>query len=157
MRIVTLIPFVTFSTFHSLTFIRQNVIPVVFPGNTNALARQFSQMAGTFVQQYQTKALTFVAFAEVWLIMPYLIISILGGYASLLSPLLYGHFLRFRYFFSPMTKHAFRELRTRADKFFLTTPQVPLWARNAFIKVRDMIIKFGDMEGLVQQPDQAAQ
>ncbi|KAJ3089854.1 hypothetical protein HK102_005311 [Quaeritorhiza haematococci] len=159
---VTLIPFVTFSLFHSLTYFRQEIIPQFFasPAGTQfSLSRKLSHAIGTFVSSYQQNALYFVAYLEVWLIMPFIIVSIFGGYASIFTPLMYAHFLKFRYFFSPMTKKALGDLRTRADARIGFNERMPDWVRSAYLRIRDTIIRFGDVEGMMrrQSTSQAGQ
>lgn len=64
---VTLIPYVAFSTFHAITFIRSEIIPAVSPpSDALSLAKKLSQWAAMFVTEFQAKALRIAAFAEVW-------------------------------------------------------------------------------------------
>ncbi|KAI8799711.1 hypothetical protein BJ742DRAFT_781099 [Cladochytrium replicatum] len=157
---VTLIPFCTFSFFHALTYTREQILPNLFPApgaatpGTFSFARAVSNRIGQFMTTYQTPALYFVAYTEVYIIFPYVVLSILFGRASILTPLLYGHFLRFRHFFSPMTKEAFRDARTRFDGWILGNASVPAFVKSGYTRVRDLIEKYGNVEGEMMRPQQ---
>lgn len=134
--------------FHALNYIRGEVIPTLFaPVSNYAQARKASRWIGIFVQKNEPLALQFAAYVEVWVIMPWVIVSVFNGNASFLTPLLYGHFLRFRYFFSPVTKRAFRDLRLKGDGLVLDNVRLPMWVKNIYVRIRDALEKFGNVEG----------
>lgn len=136
---MTLIPYVAFSTFHTVTFTRSDIVPAISPPSEDlSLAKKVSQLLGSFVTEYQGKALRIAAFAEVWIIMPYLCLSIIFGSTSILTPLLYGNFLRFRHFYSPLTKEAMRDLRIKFDGW-TADPRVPEFGRNIYTRFRDFL------------------
>ncbi|KAJ3278941.1 hypothetical protein HK104_001902 [Borealophlyctis nickersoniae] len=154
---VALIPFLTFSVFHSLNYTRAEIIPTLVPP-TSPYARytaRISPVILSFVQKYQSQCLLKVAYVEVWATLPYIVISIFMGNASFLTPLVYAQFLRFRYFSSPMTKAAFRDLRNRLDKV-ADGPKVPPAVKAVYVRVRDGVIAYGDVEAAARQAGMGA-
>lgn len=141
---VTLIPYTTFSVFHSLTFIRTDVIPTLAPSNSS-LAGIAKQVILHFTQKYQTKALEMVAYSEIWVTFPILILYIVTGRLTIFSSLTYVNFLRFRYFFSPTTKQVFRNVRVRFDGWIEQNPSVPSMVKTVYVQIREALIKFGSI------------
>ncbi|TPX43707.1 hypothetical protein SeMB42_g04626 [Synchytrium endobioticum] len=147
---VTLIPYSTFSVFHALTFIRTDIIPTLAPTaastGTAPLARRLQQHILQFVQTYQGPALSMVAYSEIWVTFPILILYIFTGRASVLLPLMYANFVRFRYFFSPTTKQAFRDVRVRFDAWIEQNSSVPAIVKTLYVQAREAIIKYGNID-----------
>lgn len=82
--IVTLIPFFTFSIFHTLTYFKSNIIPLIsIPNNNNKKAEQesilyqFNQKIQQFTDNYHTTAMCYVAYVEVIGIMGRLLIGVI--------------------------------------------------------------------------------
>lgn len=65
-----------------------------------------------------------------------------SGNASIVSPLLYFNFIRYRAAFSTNTQAALVQLQSQLDGLSFHS-RCPLFVRNAYIYVRDMIIKYG--------------
>ncbi|TPX34302.1 hypothetical protein SmJEL517_g03033 [Synchytrium microbalum] len=145
---VTLIPYTTFSVFHSITFIRTDVLPAIVPPTSAqvSLSRRLQQSLLQFVQRYQASALRMVAYAEVYVTLPVLVLSVFTGRASILSPFLYANFLRFRYIFSPTTKQAFNDLRIRLDGMIEQNASTPTWAKAMYVKARDYLIQYASVD-----------
>lgn len=81
--IVTLLPFFTFSAFHALGYVRNNIIPNVFPtaARTNGDApatwqAKAQQGIKTWTDKYYSTAMRFVAHSEVTIIAPRLILGL---------------------------------------------------------------------------------
>ena len=47
-----------------------------------------------------------------------------------------------------MTKQAFRDLRVKGDSYIVGNAKTPTWARNIYIRLRDFLISFGNVEGV---------
>lgn len=142
---VTLIPYTVFSFFHSLNYIRSEILPTLLPPSTVSLTPRLQDYVLRFVREYQSKALRFVAYAEVWAILPLLTIGIFFGWSSLIAPIIYARFLLFRYHMSALTKAAVADLRTRLDSL-AEHPSLPPTAKRLYEKAREMVIKWGDIE-----------
>ncbi|KAJ3199014.1 hypothetical protein HDU67_003166, partial [Dinochytrium kinnereticum] len=152
---VVLIPFVTFSLFHSLNYTRTEVLPRLAPAGTSmhtTVATKIVPALLKFSQTYQSKALQGVAYLEVWLIPIYLIFAALLGWAGIVSPFLFAQFLRFRYFFSALTRKAVADLKTAADGV-VARPGMPMWVGAAYRRVVGILEKWGDVtQGQPGQP-----
>lgn len=144
---VSLIPFSVFSLFHSLTYTRTHILPVLFPSSQSpfAFSRKLSQWIGSFVSSSQAKALEYVAYFEVFVLMPYLILTVFTS-TSFVSIIIYTNFLRFRYFFSVNTKSAFSKLREYFDTYIGENTMLPTAVGSVYKKLRDFIIEFGNVE-----------
>ncbi|KAI8924016.1 hypothetical protein BC831DRAFT_467988 [Entophlyctis helioformis] len=151
---VTLVPYFVFSFLHILNYVRNEIIPNTL-GTSSALGNTVAQRLGTFVNANHAKAINLVANHEVWVVMPFTILTIFMGQTSLFTPLVYAQFLSFRYAFSPVTKQVFRGVETKFDGW-LANPRVPEWGRTGYRKVKELIVRYGDLETRARQ-QQAAQ
>ncbi|KAJ3396102.1 hypothetical protein HDU92_003971 [Lobulomyces angularis] len=133
---VSLIPYVIFSLFHVVTFTRTEIIPTIQPPPFNTTIKKVVSVLTKFTISFQMKGLTAVAYLEVWVIMPYLVLTIFLGKTSILTPLIYGHFLRFRHFFSPLTRKSFADLENKLDVFFQKN-NVPIFLKNIYLKTKE--------------------
>ncbi|KAJ3143041.1 hypothetical protein HDU90_002915 [Geranomyces variabilis] len=151
--LVTLLPYVVFSLFHSLNYFRSEVAPVVLPPTQfPAITPRIQRSIVWFVQSFQTRALRTVAFIEVFAIMPVLVVGIFFGWSSFMAPLLYSRFLIFRYHTSGLTKQAFAELKARMDAA-AAHPRVPPAVKKMYAVVQEKVADMGQMPG---QPAAAA-
>ncbi|KAF9202386.1 hypothetical protein BGZ49_007436 [Haplosporangium sp. Z 27] len=160
-----LIPYAIFAFFNSLNYSRTNIIPVFFPqppSGTNDPT--YNRVAGisrkiqVWTEKNHATAMAFVAYVEVVGVMGSLIFGAITFQSSFLSPIVYGNFLRFRYFFSLHTRSAFALIRARLDN--LIVPQggnssVPPFVAQAYTTIRGAITRFG--QAAVQQPAAGAQ
>jgi hypothetical protein len=73
--VVTLIPYATFSLFHTLGYVRTELIAKVFPGLE--IGKTVSAQISKLMSAYQPLSINMVAKVEVWVIFPMSIISIL--------------------------------------------------------------------------------
>ncbi|KAJ3284288.1 hypothetical protein HDU76_008320 [Blyttiomyces sp. JEL0837] len=150
---VVLIPYATFSFFHSINYIRAAILPTLFPPGSplhSTITTRLSPLIESFSQKYQVSALRSISYLEVWFLFPYLVLSIFVGHVSFLTPILYAQFLRFRFYFSPMTKEAFGELKGRLDGLVLRNG-TPEWVVAFYRKAVEMVTRWGDV-GAEMQP-----
>ncbi|KAI9277560.1 hypothetical protein BY458DRAFT_504446 [Sporodiniella umbellata] len=155
---VTLIPFVTFSAFHALGYVRTNIIPNVFPSNAsredtvNTWQAKSQQRIKSWTDKYYSAAMRFVAHSEVTIIALRLFLGIFR--LKLVPIFLFAQFLRFRYHLSSYTRQTFTELRTRLDTFLLpptADPRIPPAVGNVYNTIKAWISKFGEA-GVQRQP-----
>lgn len=145
---IILVPYFVFSIFQTINYTRAEILPVLFPPSSplhKTISARVSPAILNFSRTYQVQALRIVAYLEVWAMLPYLTFSILTGHVSLMMPVLYAMFLRFKFFQSPVTREAFGELKVRLDGI-IETERSPLWAKAFYRKAVDAIVKFGDVE-----------
>jgi len=105
---IALLPYLIFSLFHVLTFFRTTVMPR-FLGSTSAAGgpqpHPLSKKLQVWVKSNYDPAMKLVAFIEL-LIFVRVAFGALTFRNSLLAPLVYGHFLRQRYYQSVFTRNA---------------------------------------------------
>ncbi|KAH7104734.1 hypothetical protein BKA62DRAFT_693228 [Auriculariales sp. MPI-PUGE-AT-0066] len=117
---VALIPFAIFSLFHTLTFVRTTVLPQVMgqrPAAPGQAAPPPPAIAKTIQQWVKTNydpAMKIVAYVEIF-IFARLALGLLVRQSSILSVLVYIHFIRMRYVQSMYTRDAFARLRSEVD------------------------------------------
>ncbi|KAF9960224.1 hypothetical protein BGZ72_007615 [Mortierella alpina] len=155
--IAPLMPYAIFAFFNALNFTRTNLIPVFFPATADGAAGAKASQAAALSRKIQVwtdknhaNAMAFVAYVEVIGVMGSLILGAITFQSSLLSPIVYANFLRFRYFFSIHTRAAFALLRARLDAQIIGNPKIPPKAVQAYEIARGAITRFG--MAAVQQP-----
>ncbi|CCF50237.1 hypothetical protein NDA11_004802 [Ustilago hordei] len=155
---ITLVPFVTFSLFHVLTFLRTTLVPIVFPSASPAPAT--NQAAGgdatasqssappakiaKFIQAWvkanYDPAMRFVAYAEVAIFGRVLFGAFLLR-NSLMAPLFYAHFLRLRFYMSSFTRAAFQHVKSILDAYTQHQSCPPV-VRKAYLTLSDLISRY---------------
>ncbi|KAI9136766.1 hypothetical protein BKA69DRAFT_1020550, partial [Paraphysoderma sedebokerense] len=112
-----LFTYLAFSVFHILSYIKDVVIPTVYPATAPQPASIPGILAGirTFVGTYQPKALVYVAYWEILSVMPQLILHCFTRSQSPLAPIAFAQFLRMRYHLSTTYKNAFARIRLQID------------------------------------------
>ncbi|BGP22458.1 hypothetical protein Rt10032_c07g3080 [Rhodotorula toruloides] len=161
---VTLIPFATFSLFHTLTFLRTSVLPkppatatksgsapAAQPATPGAKA---SKLIQTWVKANYEKAMLFVAFVEVVVVFGRILLGAITFQNSLLSPLFFAHFLRLRYYLSPPTRQAFSWVSAQIDHA-TANPKCPPQVRRGVNFARELVIRYSESVISVQQPGAA--
>ncbi|KAI9014880.1 hypothetical protein BC832DRAFT_173709 [Gaertneriomyces semiglobifer] len=149
---VSLIPYTVFSFFHSLNYVRSEIVPIFLPAGTSSLGPKVQDAILRFSRANQTRALRFVANAEVWVIMPTATLGIFLGWSSFMAPFIYSRFLSFRYLMNPSTKQACAGMRVRMDAL-AGHPAVPPAVKKVYETVRDFIISKCDLETQQRQAE----
>ncbi|KDN53173.1 hypothetical protein K437DRAFT_253501 [Tilletiaria anomala UBC 951] len=155
--IVTLVPFVVFSLFHVLTFVRTTIIPMAFPSTPSSssssgradgtaaqtpppMPKKVGQVIQTWVKGNYDPAMRFVAYSEV-----FIFLRLLGGAMilrnSLISPLLYAHFLRLRFYMSSFTRQAFTHVGDLLDQATKDN-RCPPAVRRGYLTARDLVSRY---------------
>ncbi|SPO31181.1 related to POM33 - transmembrane nucleoporin involved in nuclear pore complex distribution [Ustilago trichophora] len=160
---ITLVPFVTFSLFHVLTFLRTTVIPMVFPSaaptptptptaaaatvnsaSSSTPATSASAKISKFIQSWvkanYDPAMRFVAYAEVAIFARVLFGALLFR-NSLMAPLFYAHFLRLRFYMSSFTRAAFQHVKNILDAYTQHQSCPPV-VRKAYLTLTDLISRY---------------
>ncbi|GAA5822274.1 hypothetical protein JCM10212_004280 [Sporobolomyces blumeae] len=164
----TLLPFATFSLFHTLTFLRTSVLPKppATPSGKNASstpAAQAPTSAGarlskaiqTWVKANYESAMLFVAYVEVGLVFGRILLGAVTFQNSLLTPLIFGHFLRLRYYLSPPTRTAFGYVNAQIEHYAIKNQACPAVVKKGIVTIRDVIIRYSESIIQVQQPGAA--
>lgn len=151
-----LMPYGLFSFFHALQYMISNIFPVFVP-NPSEKQKSMISSVQRFINVYQPAAIQANAKLEVLVILPALIVFIFLKRASIMEPFIYSQFLRFRYISSAMIQKEFANLRAAFDSKLLGNTKVPGVIQNAYVKVRDFMIKLGTDPNIAaaQQQQQA--
>ncbi|KAL0083295.1 hypothetical protein F4703DRAFT_1861379 [Phycomyces blakesleeanus] len=161
---VTLIPFVTFSAFHVLGYLRTTLLPVLLaeqqqhkqPHQTGSSSNASGSQTGAEPWQTKTQqqiktwtdtnygpAMRFVAQVEVVGVMGRLLLGVFS--LRFLPIFLFAQFLRSRYHLSTYTRMAFSDLASNLNRVLLpptASSKVPLLVSKVYTNVRDMLIRF---------------
>lgn len=87
--------------------------------------------------------MSFVAFTEVLLVMPYITLGALIRRNALVLPLFYASFLRLRYYLSPQTRRAFAYMNAQIDAG-INYPSCPGLVKQGVVVVRGFIIRYAE-------------
>ncbi|RUS17177.1 hypothetical protein BC937DRAFT_90299 [Endogone sp. FLAS-F59071] len=160
----TLIPFATFSTFHTLSYLRTSIIPTLFPvvsvqaASSAPAPSGFSAQISQFIKQWTDHnygpAMQFVSYVEVVGVMGRLLLGAITFQTSFLAPLVYAHFLRLRYFMSSYTRAAFLDVSARLDKVLLppsADARIPPMVGKAYTIIKSLVVRYGQ-SAVQQQP-----
>ncbi|KZV92095.1 hypothetical protein EXIGLDRAFT_718692 [Exidia glandulosa HHB12029] len=125
---VSLLPFTIFSLFHTLTFVRTTIIPQIFQTKPPAAGQQaqahpIAKSIQTWVKANYDGAMKVVAYLEI-AILARLVLGLLIRQSSILSAIVYVHFLRTRYVQSLYTREAFTHIGVVVDKQITSAPPV---------------------------------
>ncbi|GAA5951291.1 hypothetical protein JCM3765_002436 [Sporobolomyces pararoseus] len=170
---LTLLPFATFSLFHTLTFIRTSILPKVPPTTSSSSSSKssateqaqtqtlsfgvkISKTIQTWVKQNYETAMLFVAYLEVILVFSRILLGAITFQNSLLTPLIFGHFLRLRYYLSPPTRKAFSWLNQQVEHYLIKNQSVPELVKKGVTVLRELIIRYSESIIQVQQPGAGA-
>ncbi|KAM0749625.1 hypothetical protein T439DRAFT_326505 [Meredithblackwellia eburnea MCA 4105] len=163
---VTLIPFATFSLFHTLTFVRTTLLPKppstpqAAPGQPKpqssppSFQTNLSKGIQTWVKAHYEQAMLFVSYVEVVLVFGRVLLGAITFQNSFLAPLFFAHFLRLRYYLSEPTRKAFADVNQRVDKL-LAHPSCPPPVKKGVETVRMLIIRYSESALSVNQPGAA--
>ena len=143
---ITLVPFVTFSLFHLLTFTRTTILPAAMPGSRNPdgtmqpAGGSASNMIQSWVKDNYDRAMRFVAYTELAIFARVLVGALLLR-NSLIAPLLFAHFLRLRFYMSSFTRAAFQHVRGELDSL-TQKPSCPPAVRQGYLMLTDLVSRY---------------
>lgn len=142
---ITLLPYIIFSVFHALTFTRTTLMPQFLPPGPPAAAggppqpHPVSRKLQVWVKANYDRAMKVVAYAEL-VIFVRVALGAITFQNALVSPLIYGHFLRQRYYQSAFTREALATTAKRVDAL-VRRPGIPpmvaqVWEQAKMLAVR---------------------
>ncbi|GAA97703.1 uncharacterized protein L969DRAFT_68040 [Mixia osmundae IAM 14324] len=157
----SLIPFATFSLFHTLTFARTILLPKPPAASSSkkdaspaSAGANLSKSIQTWVKKNYEHAMLFVSFVELG-VMAQVTLGALTFQNSFLIPIVYAHFLRFRYYLSPQTRDAFAWFSQQLDHL-TANPNCPPAVKRGVNAARDIIIRYAESVIAVQQQSGSA-
>ncbi|PVU87039.1 hypothetical protein BB560_006563 [Smittium megazygosporum] len=170
---VAIIPFLVFSVFHAVGYIRLTIIPTLYPnvpaeiknasrpGAAGPSQLSFPARLSVFLTDsftnYYSIAFRIVSIWEVVVVMLWITVGALFLRVSIFAPIFYVQFMRIRYTSSLPVRTAFSNVRSFLDEKILSpnaysfiTPTIV----NYYTKFRDYLVKVGDSlvrQGVPQQ------
>ncbi|BFZ56371.1 Transmembrane nucleoporin [Savitreella phatthalungensis] len=132
---LALVPYVIFSLFHVLTYLRTTILPAVDPKSTseadNGTAAMVSKRIGIWVKANYERAMQLAARVEVVLLGLRVVLGLVIRSTTLTTLLVYVGFLRYRFATSPFVRQQFSQVNLVVDHT-LADPRVPPAARDAW-------------------------
>ncbi|RXW20001.1 hypothetical protein EST38_g5862 [Candolleomyces aberdarensis] len=144
---IAILPYAIFSLFHALTFARTTLMPQFLPPGPPATAGgpptppPLAKKLQVWVKANYDRAMSVVAYAEI-LIFVRVILGAITFQNSLLSPLIYGHFLRQRYYQSAFTRHALAHADAQVTGL-TTRPGIPPVVGQVWQRIRGLVGTWG--------------
>jgi len=153
---LVLVPYATFSLFHVLTFTRTNLIPRVLPatpvaGQSDRSAQHpIAKALHAWVKANYDPAMRSVAWTELVIFARVVLGAVIGVIPylnrlpirnSLLTPLLFAHFLRLRYFHSAFTRQVV-QTSDAAIQNHVNTPEANPTVKRAVEMGRALVVKW---------------
>lgn len=155
---IALLPYAIFSLFHALTFARTTLMPQFLPPGPPATAGgpptppPLAKKLQVWVKANYDRAMSVVAFTEV-LIFVRVFLGAITFQNSLLTPVLFAHFLRQRYYQSAFTRHAVGIVDHQISGLVMR-PGVPPVANQVWGKARGLVQSWAG--NVLQAPAAAA-
>lgn len=160
--IVTLLPYATFSLFHSITYFRVKILQTLFPPSSHQSnsgsqssstpssyerwANDTSRFIATWVDRHHNQAMKTASFFEVVVITLTLIWNVLMFRLRFFTLITYFFFLRMRFHMNTFTKQVFVDLGQFLDGFLLppsASPSVPSYVTKAYRHAKSAVIWAG--------------
>ncbi|KAG0185709.1 hypothetical protein DFQ28_008934 [Apophysomyces sp. BC1034] len=126
---------------------------VVFTSETNDMVNRLDNTIKQYKDDYNEMAMQFAAFAEVVGVMGRLTVGVLLFRTSVLALIVFGHFLRLRYYLSPYTRDAVHYATAQLDQWLLSPtadPRVPQLVSKLYANMKDIVIRYGSATAAVQ-------
>ncbi|KAI0050736.1 hypothetical protein FA95DRAFT_1603366 [Auriscalpium vulgare] len=140
---LTLLPYTIFSLFHALTFTRTTLMPQFLPQGPPATAGgaptppQLAKKLQVWVKANYDPAMKVVAYTEL-LILARVVLGALALSNSFLTPIIYAHFVRMRYFQSVFTKDAVHRAAYSVDRY-VSKPETHPTVKQVWTTVQGLI------------------
>jgi len=141
---ISAIPYAIFSLFHVLTFLRSNVLQQVLrqqPNSQGSNAHPFVRGVQNWVKANYDTAMVMVAYTELGIFLRVALGAIFLQ-NSLLTPVIYAHFLRSRYHQSPFTKRAILRSYATADQYARSQGS-PIIIGKVWENIVNIVVRWG--------------
>ncbi|TFK23109.1 hypothetical protein FA15DRAFT_670844 [Coprinopsis marcescibilis] len=141
---LALLPYAIFSLFHALTFARTTLMPQFLPPGPPATAGgpptppPLAKKLQVWVKTNYDRAMSLVAYTEI-IIFVRVLLGAVTFQNSLLTPLIYAHFLRQRFYQSAFTRHALATVDKNVDEKIVRRAGVPPVVGTMYEKAKGLI------------------
>ncbi|ODV85513.1 hypothetical protein CANARDRAFT_7624 [[Candida] arabinofermentans NRRL YB-2248] len=147
---LAIIPFALYSTFHTLSYILANILPIV-PLNTDSIASRLSQL----VKNYHNTVILYAANFEITTFLYILLRALLWSKGFWIGFVLYGLFIRLRFEKSIVTRSCFKNLEVKLDGL-ASTSSVPPIVKKYWIDFKSLLKTYSKKFSLTTQIDESA-
>ena len=141
---LALVPYVVFSLFHCLTYLKSALLPAIDPSSTSetsqTTAARVSRQSGAWVKANYERAMQLVAGVEVVLLGLRVVLGFIIRRSTFTTLLIFAAFLRYRYLTSAFTRQRFSAVALAVDHG-LADPRVPPAMRNGWRTACDTIYR----------------
>lgn len=141
---LALVPYIVFSVFHCLTYLRTAVLPTFDPSSTSETSQttyaRLARASGAWVKSNYEKAMQLVAGVEVVLLGLRLTLGLVFRQSSFVTLIVFAAFLRYRYLTSAFVRQRFSAVALAVDHT-LADPRVPPAAKGAWKTACETIYK----------------
>ena len=141
---LALVPYVVFSIFHCLTYLRTALLPAIDPSSTSetsqTAAAKLSRQGGIWVKANYERAMQLVAGVEVILLGLRVLLGFIVRQSTLVTILVFAAFLRYRYMTSAFVRQRFSAVALSVDHG-LADPRVPPAIRAGWRTVCDTLYR----------------
>ncbi|KAI0307570.1 hypothetical protein B0F90DRAFT_1664656 [Multifurca ochricompacta] len=140
---LSLLPYTIFSLFHALTFTRTTLMPQFLPPGPPATAggtptpHPLSKKLQVWVRSNYDSAMRVVAYTEIF-ILARVIVGAFMFRNSFLTPIIYAHFIRMRFFQSTFTRESIIAVTAKVDEY-ANGPDVPPVIKQGWATVQSLI------------------
>ncbi|KAF7726965.1 hypothetical protein EC973_008160 [Apophysomyces ossiformis] len=125
----------------------------VFSSEGSPAIMQLDNTIKQYKEDYNDMIMQFAAFVEVVGVMGRLTAGVLLFRTSVLALIVFGHFLRLRYYLSPYTRSAVHSATEHLDHWLLpptADPRVPPFLSKLYVNVKDIMVHYGSANVAVQ-------
>ncbi len=157
---IALVPYTIFSAFHFLTYLRTNILPTfdptaLTPGATSPAAK-LSHMTQNWVKANYDGAMQLVSRIEFIGVGGRVLVGVITLRTSFTTLLVFGSFLRYRYFTSAYTRTQFIHFTLRVDHL-VADSRVPPMIRHGWNTVKGLTSRYLGNPGLAAQSRPSSQ
>ncbi|CEP64118.1 nucleoporin POM33 LALA0_S10e02806g [Lachancea lanzarotensis] len=132
---VTMIPYVVFSFFHFLTYLKSVLLPQVFEIGPDS---RLTVLIDNFIRQNNDRSMVWSSFSELVCVAIVLVRALLWYPRSWIVAVVYCLFIKIRYETSPYTRSGVKRWEVRLDGL-LSHPSVPVAVKNAYVHFKNNV------------------
>ncbi|SCW04365.1 LAFE_0H11914g1_1 [Lachancea fermentati] len=136
---ITMVPYVVFSLFHFLTYLKSVLLPQVFHLSENS---KILTLVDSFVRQNNDKSMNWSSFSELCCLIIVLLRALLWYPRSWIVAIIYSVFIKVRYEKSPYMKSCVKKWEVRLDGL-VSHPKVFPQVKNIYMQFKSNIRQLG--------------
>ncbi|SCU99949.1 LANO_0F04478g1_1 [Lachancea nothofagi CBS 11611] len=132
---VTMVPYVVFSFFHFLTYLKSVILPQVFEIGPDS---RLSTIIDRFIRENNDRSMVWSSFSELVCVIVVLVRALLWYPRSWIVAVVYCLFIKIRYETSPYTRSGIKRWEVRLDGL-MSHPGVPVALKNGYVHFKNNV------------------